>query len=203
MIRLMSLTTRREFLASVRQSYQGATWAEKGKILDGFVAATDYERKYAIRLLSSDAVTSPPRKRPSIQQYDEQVRQALVAIWYAANKICSKRLAPFIPQLIEVMEKHGHLRLSTDVRARLLRISPATVDRILRSERETIRQGISTTRSGNLLKHQIQIRTFADWDDVTPGFIEADLVAHCGGNTNGPFLNTLTLVVERSRYAPE
>ena len=194
MIRLMSLTARRELLDSVRQSYRDATRAEKGKILDGFVSATDYERKYAIRLLSTDEVSIPLKKRPSIQQYDEQVRQALMAIWYAANKICSKRLVPFLPQLISAMEKHGHLRLPVDVRARLLRISPATVDRILNPERERIRQGVSTTRPGNLLKHQVQIRTFADWDDVTPGFVEADLVAHCGGNTNGPFLNTLTLV---------
>ena len=53
---------------------------------------------------------------------------------------------------------------------------------------------MSTTRRGSLLKNKIQIRTFADWDDVTPGFFEADLVAHCGGNTNGAFLNTLVLV---------
>lgn len=194
MIKLMSLTARREMLASVRQSYRDATWAEKGKILDGFVAATDYERKYASRLLSTDEVFVPLKKRPSVQQYDEQVRQALTAIWYAANKICSKRLVPFLPQLITAMERHGHLRLSADVRARLLRISPATVDRLLSPERERFRQGVSTTRPGNLLKHQIQVRTFADWDDVTPGFVEADLVAHCGGNTNGSFLNTLTLV---------
>jgi hypothetical protein len=194
MIKLMSLTARRELLASVRQRYSAATWLEKGKILDGFVAATDYERKYACRLLSSDKLTSPRRKRTSPQLYDEQVRQALIAVWCAANKICSKRLVPFLPQLITVMEKHGHLRLSVDVRKRLLKISASTVDRMLSSERECLRQGISTTRPGSLLKHQIQVRTFADWDDVIPGFIEADLVAHCGGNTNGQFLNTLTLV---------
>ena len=134
------------------------------------------------------------QKRTSPQLYDEQVRQALIAVWCAANKICSKRLVPFLPQLITVMEKHGHLRLSVDVRKRLLKISASTVDRMLSSERECLRQGISTTRPGSLLKHQIQVRTFADWDDVIPGFIEADLVAHCGGNTNGQFLNTLTLV---------
>jgi hypothetical protein len=92
------------------------------------------------------------------------------------------------------MERHGHLRLPADVRARLLSISPATADRLLRPERETIRDAVSTTRRGNLLKHQIQVRTFADWDDVVPGFLEADLVAHCGGNTSGAFLNTLVLV---------
>jgi hypothetical protein len=80
--------------------------------------------------------------------------------------------------LIAAMEKHGHLRLSEDVRARLLRISAATVDRMLSCEREKVRLGVSTTQRGSLLKNSIQIRTFADWDDVTPGFIEADLVAH-------------------------
>ena len=194
MNKLMSLAARRELLAGVRRNYREADWVEKGKILDGFVAATDYERKYASRLLSSDEVSMPRKARPSAQQYDEQVRQAFIALWCAANKICSKRLVPFIPQLITVMEKHGHLRLSEDVRASLLRISAATVDRMLTSERERIRQGVSTTQPGSLLKRHIQIRTFADWDDVTPGFIEADLVAHCGGNTSGQFLNTMTLV---------
>ena len=193
-MKLMSLTARRELLSSIRHSYRNATWTEKGKILDGFIAATDYERKYASRLLSCGEKAVSTKKRPSAQQYDEQVRQALIAIWCAANKICSKRLVPFLPQLIAAMEKHGHLRLSADVRARLLRISPATVDRMLSPERERIGQGVSTTRPGTLLKHQIQVRTFADWDDVTPGFVEADLVAHCGGNTNGAFLNTLVLV---------
>ena len=90
MIKLMSLTARRELLASVRHSYQDAAWTEKGKILDGFVAATDYDRKYANRRLSTNEVSIPLKKRPSVQQYDEQVRQAVIAIWSAANKICSK-----------------------------------------------------------------------------------------------------------------
>ena len=87
-----------------------------------------------------------------------------------------------------------NLRLPSDVRTRLLSISPATVDRLLRPERVRINKSVSTTRSGSLLKHQVPVRTFADWDDVVPGFLEADLVAHCGGNTHGAFLNTLTLV---------
>lgn len=87
------------------------------------------------------------------------------------------------------------LTVTRDVRAHLLSVNPVTVDHMLRPERENIRRSISsTTRRGNLLKHQIQVRTFADWDDVTSGFLEADLVAHCGGNTNGAFLNTLVLV---------
>lgn len=103
------------------------------------------------------------------------MRQALLLVWYAANQICSKRLVPFLPHLVEAMERHGHLRLPVDVRVRLLQISPSTVDRMLKPEREKTKYSLSTTRRGNLLKHQIQVRTFADWDDVTPGFLEADL----------------------------
>jgi hypothetical protein len=194
MMKSMSLTARRELLAGVKQKYRDASWADKVRVLDGFVAATGYERKYAIVLLNNAEMPATPKKRPASQKYDEQVRQALCSVWCAANQICSKRLVPFLPQLVKAMEHHGHLRLPADVRAHLLSISSATVDRILRPDRERIKQGVSTTRRGTLLKHQIQVRTFADWDDVTPGFLEADLVAHCGGNTNGAFLNTLVLV---------
>lgn len=72
-------------------------------------------------------------------------------------------------------------------------MSAATADRILKTERKQARKSISITRAGSLLKKQIPIRTFADWSDVTPGFVEADLVAHCGDRANGTFLNTLTI----------
>lgn len=193
-IKSMSLSARKELLASVRQKYRDSSWMDKRKILDGFVAATGYDRKHAIQLMNSTAEPEKPKQRLACQKYDEQTRQALYAVWYTANQICSKRLVPFLPELVGAMERHGHLRIPAEVRTRLLGISPATVDRLLRPEREMIKQGVSTTRPGNLLKHQIQVRTFADWDDVTPGFLEADLVAHCGGNTNGAFLNTLVLV---------
>ncbi len=191
----MCLSARRELLISVRLKYRKAGWKDKGRILDGFVAATDYDRKYAICLLRGNTeISVEPVKRLTSQKYDEQVLQALLFVWHTANQICSKRLVPFLPALVEAMERHGHLRLPADVRTRLLSISPATVDRLLRPEREKVKLGVTTTRPGNLLKHQIKVRTFADWDDVVPGFLEADLVAHCGGNTNGAFLNTLTLV---------
>jgi len=190
----MSLTSRRELLASLRPKYRDSNWVEKSKILDGFITSTDYDRKYAILLLNSAEEPVKPKQRLRTQKYDEQVRQALISVWYTANRICSKRLVPFLPELVDAMYRHGHLRLPEEVRTRLLSMSPATVDRLLRPERERVSKGVSTTRSGNLLKHQIQVRTFADWDDVVPGFLEIDLVVHCGGNTNGAFLNTLVLV---------
>jgi hypothetical protein len=194
MIRTMNLETRKAILTNIRNQYQEASWLNKSKILDGFVAASGYDRKYAIKLLNSkDEIKKQPQTRQSRVKYDAQVKQALVTIWYAANQICSKRLVPFIPELVSAMERHGHLRLPVDVRAKLLGVSRSTVDQILSLEKERTGKSISTTKPGNLFKHQIQVRTFADWDDVTPGFLAADLVAHCGGNTNGAFLNTLTL----------
>ena len=95
MMKSMSLAARRELQASIRQKYRNASWADRSKLLDGFVAATGYERKYAIQLLNSAEMPALPRKRPASQQYDEQVRQALISVWGIANQICSKLLVPF------------------------------------------------------------------------------------------------------------
>lgn len=190
----MSLSARREMLASIRNKYRQAEWALKGRILDGFIASTGYERKYAIQLLNRRELPRSEAIRHGAQKYDEQVRQALLLVWYAANRICSKRLVPFIPDLVAAMERHGHLRVPDDVRQKLLDTSPATVEGLLQSERTIAGQGFSHTKPGTLLKHQIKVRTFADWDNVIPGFFEADLVAHCGGDPSGAFLNTLVLV---------
>ena len=127
--------------------------------------------------------------------YDDAVQQALVTVWQVANQICTKRLIPFLPELVASLERHGHLSLPKKVRATLLNISTATADRILKVERhrQNKGKGKSTTKPGALLKKQIQIRTFADWNDVSPGFLEGDLVAHCGEYVDGSFLNTFVL----------
>jgi hypothetical protein len=80
-----------------------------------------------------------------------------------------------------------------DVRYKLLTISPATVDRLLETEQKEGKKGLCPTTAGSLLKKQIKIRTFTDWDDVVPGFSEGDLVAHCGTKTNGAYLSTLVI----------
>jgi hypothetical protein len=102
----------------------------------------------------------------------------------SSSTLCSKRLVPFIPNLVNAMERHGHLRITQEIRDKLLKVSPATVDRLIQNERRRHAGGVSHTKTGALLKNQIQVRTFADWDDVSPGFFEVDLVAHCGGDPN-------------------
>jgi hypothetical protein len=123
--------------------------------------------------------------------YGAALQQALATAWSAANGICAKRLVPFLPEFVPTLERHGHPSITDEVRRQLLQVSPATVDRLLSPLRHP--HGLTTTKPGRLLKHQIPVRTFTEWTDVKPGFLEADLVAHCGGATDGSFLYTLTL----------
>ena len=131
-------------------------------ILDEFVAATGYARKYAIRLLNHPVDVKFTIERPRPPHYGAEVQQALHLTWTVANHICAKRLIPFLPTLVESLERHGHLQLSEECRDQLLCMSPATADRMLRPYRKQGSRGISTTRSGTLLKKQIPIRTFQD-----------------------------------------
>lgn len=113
----MSLQARREMLLGIRERYLLANRTENSKILDGFIAATGYDRKYALVLLHKDeGLTSnqslKPNKRPDATIYDDQFKHVLITVWNTANKICSKRLVPFIPDLVDAMERHNHLRIS-------------------------------------------------------------------------------------------
>lgn len=188
----MSFEGRRELLARVAPRYREAARKQKTIILNEFLASTGYKRKYAIRLLSLREIPTEKRiKRPRPRFYGEAVQEALRISWCAANCIASKRLAPFLEELVPALERHGHLELTDDIRDQLTSISPATIDRILKPFRH--HSGRGTTKHGTLLKHQIPVRTFADWEERQPGFFEADLVAHYGWSIEGSFLHTLVL----------
>ena len=185
----MSFQAKRELLARVAPRYREAGREQKSVILDEFIASTGYARKYAIRVLTLPVVPRiAPISRPRKPVYGAEAQYALRVAWAASNYIGSKRLAPFLEELVAVLERHGHLRLSERIREQLVGISSATIDRILRPLRERDRpKGISTTRSGTLLKKRVPVRTFADWNETKPGFFEADLVAHCGWSTEGAY----------------
>jgi len=100
----------------------------------------------------------------------------------------------FIPDLVAAMERHGYLRISDDIRKRLTTVSAATVDRILKPESSRQALRLSQTKASALFKNKVQVRTFADWNDVIPDFCEVELVAHCGDDANGTFLNSLVMV---------
>jgi integrase-like protein len=189
----MSYRAKRELLLQIAPRYREASSRLKEVILDEFVAATGYARTYAIRLLNHPANLKLTIARPRPPRYGPEVQQALHLAWTAANHICTKRLVPFLPTLVTSLEQHGHLQLSEPCRLQLLSMSAATADRLLRPYRQQERHGLSMTKSGTLLKKQIPIRTFQEWNDVKPGFLEADLVAHCATQADGSFLWTLTL----------
>ena len=130
----MSKQTCKEILLHIKKRYKLSHFKDKKKILDEFVATTGYQRKYAIYLLNSKAEKTSicqKDKIPRKKKYNEEAEQALIKIWQTANQICSKRFVPFIPDLLESLERFGHLALSTEVRNLLLTISPATADRLL------------------------------------------------------------------------
>lgn len=189
----MSYRAKKELLLQIAPRYREASSTLKTIILDEFVAATGYARKYAIRLLTHPIEPTLTIQRPRQPRYGPAVQEALRLAWTAANQICAKRLIPFLPTLVASLERHGHLCLTEECRTQLLAMSPATADRLLRPARRVERRGLSTTRPGTLLKKQIPIRTFQDWNETQPGFCEADVVAHCGSSVEGAFLSTLTL----------
>jgi hypothetical protein len=182
-----------EYASAVRDRYRKVGKAEKGKILDEFVKVTGYHRKAATRVLLKGTTQSKRRRgRPSC--YSELV-QPLRVIWEASDRLCSKRLQPFIPEMIRVLRQHGEQAIDRATEADICRMSASTIDRLLQPCRKTGgRKAFSTTKPGSLLKHSIPIRTFADWQENKPGFLEIDLVAHCGGSTEGFYLNTLCAV---------
>ena len=113
----------------------------------------------------------------------------------ATGWICGKRLAPALPRLVPALEAEGALKLDEELREQLLRVSAATIDRRLAEARRKAKpRGLPTTKPGSLLKQQIPVRTYTPWDEQKPGFLEIDLVAHCGESTDGTYCCTLDAV---------
>ena len=190
----MSKRSKQELTKEIHPRYLKAGKTEKIKILDEFTAATGYHRKYAIKLLKHGLKRKGNRKAGRKKVYQGEVVAVLEKIWETCGKICSKRLHPFLSEMVSVMERHGELSCSLATKTLLLSMSRSTIDRCLKNARYTKLKGISTTKPGTLLKKSIPIRTWHEWDDTRPGFMEMDLVAHCGDNAAGQFIFTLTAV---------
>ena len=192
---MMSLKSKHELLEVVRPRYLKANKIEKQKMLDEFTAATGYHRKHAIRVLKNQSQVQNHLNRKTKTYktlYRGEVVQVLEQIWEIYGHICSKRLQPFLPEAIKVLERCKEIEFSNDTKELLLKISSASIDRCLRPVRIKTPHGLSTTKPGSLLKNLIPVRTFTEWDAEQPGFMEIDLVAHCGNTTEGQYLNTLT-----------
>ena len=136
----LSMGTRDELLAAAGRRYAEADRRERGRVLDELTSLTGLHRKHAARLLRGGSTGTRHEARPQRRIYDDAVREALVVMWEASDRVCGKRLQPLMPILVEAMERHGHLQLASEVRSGLLALSAATIDRALRDIR---------ARSGN------------------------------------------------------
>ncbi len=207
----LSMKARKAVIKEISKRYRRSGKKGKGKILDEFVELTGYTRKYAgwilrnygkeiltridgqlVRIVVGEPKKKSRRKRP--RKYDEKVLKVLKKIWYLFDCMCGKRLAPTLKAMLPLLEKYGEIEVDEEVREKLLSISPATIDRRLSAEKKRMRiKGRSHTKPGSLLKHSIPIRTFSDWDEDKPGFLEIDLVGHDGGSSSGEFAFTLNV----------
>ena len=184
-----------EYAEAVRGRYFRVSKKKKTEILDEFVANTGLHRKAAIRLLNRRG-WSPGKKRSGRPKlYGLEAMAALKVAWEATDRLCSKRFHPFLPELVGILKRSGELSVTEETEGQLYRMSPSTIDRLLRRWRRSGRRhGLGATKPGTLLKNSIPIRTFSEWNENKPGFLEADLVAHCGDSAEGFYLTTLSTV---------
>jgi hypothetical protein len=204
--------TRKELSAEKARQYRTAkTRKDKGQILDAFIADTGYHRKYAISILNGEgkekvfiidgkpvkahAAHKTRKKRIYKRYYDEPVARAVIKLWKFFRRICGERLTPLIKENIKAICSRRRFGISKEVKAKLMKISRSTIERLITPERKKERlKGRSTTKKGTLLKNQIPVRVFWAWDDKKPGFCEIDTVSHDGGGEiNSFYAWTLTV----------
>lgn len=207
----LTMDEKRAVTRETARRYKKATKKQRGMMLDEFTALMGYNRSYASHVLTNwgkkvylrvrgqtvVVVPGKPKKRAKrlrARHYDEMLLRVLRSLWEVSDYLCGKRLAPFLRTTLPVLERFGEIYLDDAMREKLMRISPATIDRLLKKEKKKlVLKSRARTKPGTLLKHQIPIRTFSDWDDLRPGFAEADLVGHDGGDPSGEFAQTLHL----------
>jgi hypothetical protein len=197
---------RRQLLEAARSRYQLLSYQEKGALVDELVELSGYHRKSVLRLLRQQPADhgGPPARAGTDHEsaaaigrrrYGPEVVQLLETLWEASDHLCGKRLAAVLPTLVEALERHGHLEIEPVLKRLLLQVSPATIDRLLAPARSA-QGGQHRRRRSRIVtgvRRRTTVRTFNGWKGVEPGWFEMDLVAHCGGRMEGPFLWTLVL----------
>ena len=188
----MSLSAKRESLARIHGRYQRAGRPHKSRILDEFCATCGYHRKAALRLLNRPLPSGPAKRSgPKVVYEPIKVLPVLKALWLASDQLCSKLLQAALPEWLEHHERHS-APIPEAFRKKLLKISPAQIDRLLRSARvQHPKKGLCATRPGTLLRHAVPTR-HGPPDTTRPGSVEADTVAHCDDSTEGDYVNSLT-----------
>jgi hypothetical protein len=187
------MRTRKEIVGKQRNKYKKSTKKGKGAILDTVCAATGLSRDRAQRILNgNDELHRKAGRSGRNPKYGQSVRTALEKVWVLMNCPGGRNLCAGMPDILDALSRFGECGFDENTKGLLLEMSHATADRLLKRIREKTRlRGVSTTKPGTLLKRDIPIRTGTEWDDAVPGFVEIDLVAHCGATTAGDYVNTL------------
>ncbi len=190
----MNFVTKKDVHAVIRafsKQYKQARKKAKSELLNRLVKTTGYSRKHLMDILPNPPKVRQRKRRIRKSQY-LQVLKPLRTLWAVSNYACGKRLKPMISILLAALRRHKELTVTRDERILLLKISASTIDRLLVHDRKRINiKGRSRTKPGSLLKHQIPIKTWRDWDNTVPGFLEIDSVHHCGGSLFGDYVYTL------------
>jgi hypothetical protein len=201
----LTMVERRTVTKEYAARYRKASRKERGRMLTEFVGSTGYNRVYGARLLrghgarvqvkpgvllEGDARMRGKGGRP--RAFGQEVALVLTQVWETMDYICGKRLAAVLPEILARLVEWGELQLEPDVYEKLVSASASTIDRLLAAERKKYTlKSRSRTKPGTLLKHQIPVRTFSQWDDASAGFLEVDLVGHDGGSSAGDYCQTL------------
>lgn len=190
---MLNMREKQSLTAAIVRRYERAGKLEKTAILDEFIHNTGYNRSYARRAIGV-AKTRDFRVKKRIHRVRPHtyipsvILKPLSKLWDISNFICGKRLAPLIPDYLFVLRRDRLWDYPTEIDSQLIKISPATIDRLLTPIRKKMTlKGRTMTKPGTLLKHQIPVRTWADWNEYIPGFFETDTVAFCGANLSGDF----------------
>ena len=192
---MLCMATKRQIIAKQKTKYLRSSKKDKSKILTALAETTGLTRGHLIRVLSrqyeyeNNRIKSGRGRKPA---YGIAHKRILVEIWTLLNYPSSRRLKAALPVVLDNLEQSGHKAFDPNFKKELIQLSHGTIDRLLKHDRKSIRPfGLSTTKPGSLLKNQIPVRRGTEWDDQKPGFVEIDLVAHCGSTTRGEYVNTL------------
>lgn len=191
----LTMSERKAVTKKLALDYRRGDRARKGQILDQVCELNGWHRSHARKALTQALVLKVVRPRPPRPPlYGEAVIKALRFLWAVQGTPCGRLLAAALPDLVPRLRRLGELNVDDETATLLLQIAPATIDRRLSADwaKLTLR-GRSHTKPGTLLKDSIPMRTWAEWDDAVPGFVEIDLVGHEGGNSKGEFCFTLDI----------